>query len=633
MVKVTTSLAPGALTQKEAQDILDRVQLQVGTDLSDYPALRDELQTSLQEGFEECNSRDIDPASLIIRKMNIEWIYLNAFNKHRLGKMLDTDNKPAYLEEDNFPNDVRHWPLCSEVAKLGVDIDAAPIFQVPGTVEDNQKLIVRPTKETPTPVKPITKKRIKPKATTKRTATPKRNTGHGFGKYDKLQGAPVPWLALPDGNLTLAEITCFVPQLLKCWDIIDLLIWNGALSVTLAAMINHFRDMADGPIPNNTVYVTMKSAIKKRVETEPAPAYDEWSVSAHPAKPAGFDPASVSVTGYRTPVNYNKRKAAAAAGGLEPTIPFRDLKNGVKNMPSGLDALDLTRCVEHYVANPDEDWNYPQDFADLVDYLGGPATVLAGHQDAANVARYTSASKLNGARNTLRRKRDGYGRLLKKNPDSDDDEAVLSDSDGQSGDDLDFDALDDKAGFAPSTSKSEGKRPAVDDSDEDDFTPTTRDKKRKRPVYEDLDEDDVSSNKPSTKRPKKQSPKKPSVRKTQSTRSGLRNQVTPEDIPSDSDSDTYAGPKSKKKAATAIRTSGRSTRGKFTGSYNVEEALKPDSDEEDELAPEPKKLLTPAEIRERMKASIASKKPAAKKAATKMPVEDEEDVEVSDDDA
>jgi hypothetical protein len=623
--KVTTSLAPGALTQKEAQDILDRAQLRVGTELSEYPALREALQTSFQEGFEDCNSRDVDPASLINRSMNTEWIILNAFNKHRLGKIFDAGNNPAYLEEDNFPNDVRHWPLCSEVAKLGVDIDAAPIFQVSGTVEDDQ-----PTEQTPTPVKPTSKKTTKPKATTKRTATSKKNTGHGSGKYDKLQGAPVPWLALPEGNLTLAEITAFVPQLLKCWDLIDRLIWNGALSVTLAAMINHFRDMANGPIPNNTVYVMMKGAIKKRVETEPAPAYNEWSVSAHPAKPAGFDPASISVAGYRTPVNYNKREAAAAAGGPEPTIPFRDLKNGVKNMPSGLDALDLTRCVEHCVANPDEDWNYPQDFQDLVDYLGGPSTVLTGHQDASIVTRYTSASKLNGARNTLQRERDSHGRLLKKKKKVDD-EAVLSDSDDQPDDDLDFDALDDEDedGFAPSTSKSEGKRPVVDDSDEDDFAPSTRDTKRKRPIYEDSDEKDLASIRPSTKRPKKQSSKKRPVRKMRSIRSGLRNQVEPEDIPSDSDSETYAGPKNKEKAATSTRTSGRPTRGKFTGSYNVEEALKPDSDEEeDELAPEPKKLLTPAEIRERMKASMVSKK-----AAAKMPVDDEKDAEVSDDDA
>jgi hypothetical protein len=267
--------------------------------------------------------------------------------------------------------------------------------------------------------------------------------------------------------------------------------------------------------------------------------------------------------------------------------------------------------VEHCVANPDEDWNYPQDFQDLVDYLGGPSTVLTGHQDASIVTRYISASKLNGARNTLQRERDSHGRLLKKK--KVDDEAVLSDSDDQPDDDLDF----------------EGKRPVVDDSDEDDFAPSTRDTKRKRPIYEDSDEKDLASIRPSTKRPKKQSSKKRPVRKMRSIRSGLRNQVEPEDIPSDSDSETYAGPKNKEKAATSTRTSGRPTRGKFTGSYNVEEALKPDSDEEeDELAPEPKKLLTPAEIRERMKASMVSKK-----AAAKMPVDDEKDAEVSDDDA
>jgi hypothetical protein len=603
LTKVTTSLAPGALSRGEVQDILDRVQLQLVVDLVDFPHLLEQLQASLLEGIEECNDRDRDPLTVLTGKMNIEWLILNAFNKHRLSKMLDGENNPDYHEEENYPNDVRQWPLCGKVVKLGVELEAVPIFQVSKPTDDAKKM-------------------TRSRATPKETAAPKKNTGFGSAKYDKLRSSPPPYLALPDGNMTLAEITAFLPQLLKCWDIIDRLLWNGALAVTLATMINHFRDMPTGAIPSNTVNVMMRGAISKRIENEPAPKYVGWSVSKHQNidRPADFDPTSVSVTGFRTPVNYNKRKTAAAAGGPEPTISFRDLASGAKNMPSGDDALDLTRCVEYCVANPDEDWNYPHDFVELVNHLGGPTTVQAGHQDASIVARYTSAGKLKGANATSKRDRDSHGRLLKKNKaNSDDNEAVLSDSDDQSDDDDDFNALDDYDDFALSA-KAKGKRPVV----------STRDNKRKR--LSDSDSDDLSiiesSIKPSTKRQKKeQSTKKSSVRKTRSTRSSPRNNVEPNNVLSDSESDAYEGPKNKKKAAVATRTSGRSTR----KNYKVEKALKLDGDEEEELEPEQEEL-TLADIRQRMLdrnaeafQKKAAKRPVQKKTAAVYVDSEEED--------
>jgi hypothetical protein len=639
--KVATSLEPGALSREEAQDILDRVQLQVGASLSGYPDLCYHMQAFLQEGVEDCNDNSRDPASVINQRVFAEWMTLNAFNKHRLGKMSDPDNNPDYHEEDNFPNDFSSWPLCSEVVKLGVQIEAAPLFQMSGTVEYNQtssaRTAIRKPTATPTKSTDDAQNTITPRSIPKKTSPAKSKPGFGSNKYDKLRGSPPTWLPLPKGNLTLAEITAFLPQLLKCWDIIDRLLWNGALSVTLATMINHFREMSMGDIPNNTIYVMMKGAIKKRVETEPAPAYAGWSVSAHQniAKPAGFDPTSISVSGFRTPINYNRRDAAATAGGPEPKIPFRHLANGVKNMPSGDDALDLTRCVKYCVANPDEDWNYPHDFEDLVDHLGGPATVLVAHQDAAIVARYTSAGKFNGAHNALKRKHDSHGRLLKiKEADIDDDEAMFSDSDDQSGDDFDLNTLKDEDDFAPPTN-SKGKRPIIEDSDEnkDDFAQSTRNSKRKRPVDEDSDDEDFSSFKSSTKRQKKM-PKKPSVRKMQSTRSSLRKRVKPKEDFSDSNSDTYEGPKKKRKATTATSTSGRPSRSKFTGNYNVEEALKPDDeDEEEELDVEPEKIFTAAEMRQTMldrkqatfKAKVAKTPVPQKKTAAYEDVSDDED--------
>jgi hypothetical protein len=72
---------------------------------------------------------------------------------------------------------------------------------------------------------------------------------------------------------------------------------------------------------------------------------------------------------------------------------FKNLGNGVETMPTGFDALDLTRCVEYHQAHPEEQWYYPDHFEELVKHLGGPATVTDAHLDSGAFARWAEQRK------------------------------------------------------------------------------------------------------------------------------------------------------------------------------------------------------------------------------------------------
>jgi len=393
----------------------------------------------------------------------------------------------------------------------------------------------------------------------------------------------------------------------------DRFLHNGALSGTFADMINHYRDMPYGPITNNTIYRMMKGPMQHRAKTEPT--YENWTVAKHTTlpRPAGFDPTSVSVAGFNPPYNFNSRERTVAETQPPPSIPFRDMATGVKIMPSGHDALDLTRCVQYCVKNNVSSWLYPQDFQNLVARLGGASTVHPHHHDDAAIRRHTSEKKRNNAKRAGARQRDRNGRLMKQPKDfvvDSDEEELLDEESGEGSevdlDNFDFDALDIDDDEPVTATKKGSRRTKVmgdDTSDEDERTPRTRNSsKRKRTSNKD-DEDTLPRQKP--KRSKKTSSRTP-ARRSPRTRSSshLGKEVLPEALDSDSDSDAYAGQKKRtKKAKVSTRSSPRGQR--FGGSYNFNNALdgeEEEDDEEDESEVEytpasNKRILTPAEMR------------------------------------
>ncbi|KAI4621426.1 uncharacterized protein J4E87_006643 [Alternaria ethzedia] len=619
-------MSPITFTRDEVQDMLDRAQLNAGHLFANLPDVRELLQTQHQESLMECNSQGIDQMKVLHQSMHEECKIIDGHNKHRLGKartafndrVIDPMIAVEYRAEENIPADLQWYPLHAEVATHDGYATARLFDQPESDEEDNQNYpddqpaFIGNGNEIPIPVahQDIASSKI-----VKRKPIPggRKSTGPGTPYYDKLKDAPSAWLDLPHGNLTLAETLAFIPHAIKSFDIMDRFLHNGALSGTFADMINHYRDMPYGPITNNTIYRMMKGPMLHRAKTEPT--YEDWTVSKHTTllKPAGFNPTSVSVAGFAPPYNFNSRERAVATTQPPPSIPFRDMANGVKIMPSGHDSLDLTRCVQYCVKNNDSSWLYPQDFQTLVAQLGGASTVHPHHHDDAAIRRHTSEKKRNNAKRAGARQRDRNGRLMKQPKgfvvDSDEEELLDEEYGEESEADLenfDFDALDIDDDEPVTATKKDSRRKNViedDTSDEDELMPRTRNSsKRKRTSNKD-DQDTPQRQK--SKRSKKTSPRTP-ARRSPRTRSSSRlsKEVLPEALDSDSDSDAYAGPKKRtKKAKVSTRSSPRGQR--FGGSYNFQNTLDGEEEEdneadESEVEHTPasnRRILTPAEMR------------------------------------
>jgi hypothetical protein len=358
--------------------------------------------------------------------------------------------------------------------------------------------------------------------------------------YNKLQGAPPAKLEFPAGNFTIPEIATFHPEAIKSWDMIDRFCANGGSSAVYTAMINHYRTMPRGQVTNNSVYRMMKGPMQKRETVDEK--FKDWTVGTHNNIEGldEVDPESISVTGFRTPME-GKNPCVASP------IPIRNFANGVKTFPTGHDALDLTRAVRYCQDHPNEQWMYPTDYERLINLIG-PATVKRAHLDGAAFSRYTTTKLAAGVKNSVGRKRDRRGHLQKEDPDEEDYSNTESDDDSDS--DIDFDAMDQHG------SKRKAFFDVADESDEN---------------YE--------SRKTSGKRPKL-APTSHATAQSLNKQSMLRQEVlSDDDIDSESDSELYQGPKKMNKFA-EVRRSGRAT--KVTQSYLIHPGDVMDEEEDDQ---------------------------------------------------
>jgi hypothetical protein len=521
----SSTVAPSLPTRGDVQDMLDIAQLDAGIRYAHVPHLAEMLQYSYQEGLLDCNKWNVDPLPLLVLHLRGERTILNQYNKHRLGLSNDKgQNNP----EDDVADRLEFFPLRNELMSRGDYIlheeVLRPIYQTP------PKSLVPPT-----PQKKMTSARETPAQ-----ATPpfgKTKSGRASYIYNKLDDAPATNLDFPTGNITIPEMAAFLPNSIKSWDAVDRLIGNGATQATYALMINTFRVMPRGQIPNNSVYRMMKGPMDKRAAAEPA--YKDWTTGVHNtiAKPAGFDSKSVSVSGFRTPPDGKVTTSARP-------ILFRDLAKGLKTKPIGFDALDLTRCVQYCEDHPNEAWMYPTDYQRILNHLGGPAPVQVQHQDAAAIARFTTARMASGAQSAFKRKRDSHGRMLKADLDEEPDYDAMDKEQG-SDDEVGFDALD-----KGQKRKRDG---SSEDSGENEFgTPSRKPAKRAK----------VIKSRPARKGAGKAAPPPRHASKAAT-------------LESDSDSDGFVEPTPKSKRSKqqkpveveAPRRSGRSN--KFTKSFNV----------------------------------------------------------------
>ncbi|KAF9729216.1 hypothetical protein PMIN06_000118 [Paraphaeosphaeria minitans] len=205
--------------------------------------------------------------------------------------------------------------------------------------------------------------------------------GSNTNGYDHLSLSPSANIPFPasdkQANVTAVELLTFLPRYFRQADIVDRFITNGGKASILTRIINEHREMkGGGVVSNNTIFIAMKNSMRSR-----GGVYEKWTVRTHP-KPRGYNHNNLNIAGLRTKTGAQStsRGTQNTERGADP-IQFKFLGKHVKKFPSGFDALDLTRCVTYAMAHPDEDWEYPKDFEELVTRIGGPAAVHQEHYD------------------------------------------------------------------------------------------------------------------------------------------------------------------------------------------------------------------------------------------------------------
>lgn len=319
----------------------------------------------------------LDCCQILVDALQDERTVLDRYNRSQAKAHLRQENTCGVSEDlPNFP--LRNLCLSERSILLPVGL-TAPIYQVPnGTniIEAVQKARLGSVSDSV--------------ASSSTASSSKSAVYSAKGREGKCRDAPSPEHSLPDANITLVEIATFLPHSIKSWDVIDRIVWNGAVSDDLQKMINTYRSMPYGEVDINSVYLMMRGQMRKRTKSEHNYSHwKAWTVGSQQdiEKPDTFDTDSISVAGFRRPVIFASRPDEVAK-----PIPFRDLAEGVSIWPDGDDALDLTRCVAWCVEHPETEYFYPTDYKEVLAQAGGAMTPTALHTDAAALERFRAKS-------------------------------------------------------------------------------------------------------------------------------------------------------------------------------------------------------------------------------------------------
>ncbi|OCL09437.1 hypothetical protein AOQ84DRAFT_404607 [Glonium stellatum] len=267
----------------------------------------------------------------------------------------------------------------------------------------NDHMVVNNTPSQPLPRQTIAKSNLKAGSKRKRNEAaldePSKGTRKGYDYLKDVQ-APSRDLGLGLGPHTLVEIITFLSRAHLNFPIANRFINNG-LDYALHQFIvrrarsgddvseeaNSILDADRQAYPTNTILKGYQ--ITMREGPLPTHKLPGWKCSTH-TKPANWDATYLNLDGYlpRCITHPSKNlKGPATRGRKEPEdIAMEDLLKGVRNIPSGADALDLTRAILYAHDNPGK-FRYPQDLSKVVSLLGGPAPITADHYDAAAIAR------------------------------------------------------------------------------------------------------------------------------------------------------------------------------------------------------------------------------------------------------
>ncbi|KAL1608485.1 hypothetical protein SLS60_003427 [Paraconiothyrium brasiliense] len=372
------------------------------------PSLADKLHQNIQNAQFLWIMRDTPPYDILDMYIFFETKIVQDWNAIRLGERVPNDDSLSVLDQD--PS----FPLRWAAIKNGVKIrQQRPVVQstaLQTSAQHGDKHYVRATTLVgagntlpeglsrplyPQP-KPVIQEASSPLdpvnfAIEQEESDQKSKTnGPNARQYDLLQFAPSANVPFPkagtQANVTAVELMVFFPRYLQSTDVIDRLISNGGTSAVFAHIVNAHRVLKGTSLAQgNYFYSVMKVRMRKR-----GPTYSDWTVSDHSTLP-GHNSSNLNIAGLHTAgdVRANSTNLGiSTADRNHGSIQFKDLANHVKKLPSGFDALDLTRCIEYAMAHPTRSWEYPDDFERLVTHIGGPSQIQPEHYDRAAFQRW-----------------------------------------------------------------------------------------------------------------------------------------------------------------------------------------------------------------------------------------------------
>jgi hypothetical protein len=186
----------------------------------------------------------------------------------------------------------------------------------------------------------------------------------------------------------LYEQLVFLPNSVRNSEVALRFAYNGVHQEALSEIVKDGRILPkDTGCTINTALKIMQHGHRFRFGHESNPR-DNWT----PKKafdneiPDGWNNKNLSWNGCHLDVEY-----VPGSGPVVDGVPFESLAKGVSKMRTGYDALDLTRCVELAQRNLGV-YDFPHDFPNMVQQMGGPVPVRYGHLDAAVARRYTKKS-------------------------------------------------------------------------------------------------------------------------------------------------------------------------------------------------------------------------------------------------
>jgi hypothetical protein len=198
-------------------------------------------------------------------------------------------------------------------------------------------------------------------------------TGYAFWPYALSRDLPFPSHA----SLTAYELIAFLPNSIRCSDVVYRFASNGASRHVLWVMINTGRDFLKAWTADQCGSTMSKTMSKAGYVGWTLTKHNDW----HANRTSEWDETALTTNNFQTTDDERVQCEFNA-------VPFKDLAKGVRNRPEGSDALDLTRMVEYAVKFPEEMWMYPRDYEKMLGMLGGSAFIKREHCDRASFTRW-----------------------------------------------------------------------------------------------------------------------------------------------------------------------------------------------------------------------------------------------------